>query len=110
MCVNDPTAPSSKHEGDGAQRRSALWRSLSFLLGGGGQQAALAPITPGQYYLVSVPAVVAGGARAVVSGEWHPFSVAVGAEQPQSEGEGEEECMAPPVLFVVKDCGAWVAE
>lgn len=50
----------------------------------------MASITPGQYYLLSVPHLGLG--------EWHPFSSAVAAVW-----EWEEEELA----FVVKDCGGW---
>ena len=109
-----PLSSSAKKEGDGAgdgTQRSAAAAVVSLSSFGGGDRRrhrTSPPITPGQYYLVSVPAVAGG-----VGGEWHPFSVAVGGAQPEGPEGGEEEeegegpQAGPPMSFVVKDCGAW---
>lgn len=107
LTTHNPAPPSSsaKKDGDGTQRSAAAGAVVSFsYFAGDGRRRGRArpPITPGQYYLVSVPAVAGG-----VGGEWHPFSVAVGGEQPEGPEEEEGEGEGPPVSFVVKDRGAW---
>lgn len=64
----------------------------------GGVDGSSWTITPGQYYLVSIPAV--GGHQ------WHPFSVAVGKEEQEEESEGHGQKEGAVLSFVVKACGA----